>query len=58
MGYLDSSNYYEFAHLLSFLGIEEQLTVVVEDKILKLFVISNGPDQGHLIDFWYMDSMW
>ncbi len=54
---LDSSNYCKFAHLLSFLGIEEQVAVIQEDPCSIFTFISNGPAQGHLIDFRFTRSM-
>ena len=47
--YLDSSNCCTFAHLFSFLGIEEQSAVVNEPCSIFTF-ISNSSAQVHLID--------
>ena len=55
-GLLDSSNYCEFTHRLSFLSIKEQSAVVL-DKIRPLLNLDVHFERGHLIDSRYMCSM-
>ena len=48
---LDSSNYGTFVHLLSFLGIEEEVALVIDDEIRPLLC------PGPLIDFRFTRSI-
>ena len=58
---LDSCNYCNLAHLFSFLGIEEQSAVVLNNEIVPLFNLLHSfrtaPPRAILVDFRFTRSM-
>ena len=52
-----SGSHLMLTHLLSFLGIEEEAALVIDDEVRPFAFISNGSTQVELIDFRYTRSM-